>query len=411
MTKSATQVNHTSSDKVGGKNLGQNTTAKTSGLYNSEDNTVNNIDLIKNSTNYKFNQIKEMKKSTEQVSHTSSDKVLGENLGKNTDNVIPENIELLGDSDITNPLKMEFTSEAVDERININDKYRKLLDSLSDGEFSQLQSLIKEQGCKESLIVDENFTLLDGHHRIKICRLFNIPYRVTRMVFQSEEDKMNFILSYHLSRRNLNDLQRSDIRGRIYNAMKKAKTEKGNQYTKSPSATVTRSKTDTAKILEDRFAVSKRTIKRDGKTNESLNKIKEQIATFESENLALEIREKITKQDIPIKKLCLVKICDKPDDFFNSLIKTLIEKYKKDKRSKTDEKKIGKQLNKMIRDFGKKQKETLSKEKPDYDNSMNRLKNAIDTLGINDILSKCILKGNDFFVFENNKVRITLSTK
>lgn len=409
MTNSGSQESHSLSDKVSGNNLGQNTTKNTS-----ENNISDSVTVFENSQKpsvniYKLNQ-KKMFNSALKVNHTSSDKVISDNLGKNTEQVVLKNIEPLNNSDINNPLITEFSSEVVDTVIH-NDKYHRLLDRLSDDEFKQLKSSIEEKGCKDPLTVDENFNLLDGHHRLEICRFLKVPYRVIRMSFPKEEDKINYILSYHFARRLLNELQKSDIRGRMYNALKKTNKEKGNQYTKSPSAKVTRSKRETAKILEDKFLVSSRTIKRDGKTNESLNKIKEQIEAVEGESLAFEIRQKITKQEIPINKLCLEKIYSKPNDFFTFVVNTLIQLYKKDKRTKTDERKIGKQLNKIIRDFGKKQVEPLTKEKPDIETSMKLLKNAIDTLSISDILSKCILKANDFFVFENDKVRITLSTK
>lgn len=95
-------------------------------------------------------------------------------------------------------------------------KYQ-LLPDLSPEERAALKEDIRQNGVKVPIEFDENDDILDGHHRFTLfCELVDegvdLPMfdKITRK-FDSEEAKLNHVLSLNLNRRHLDAEQRQQL--------------------------------------------------------------------------------------------------------------------------------------------------------------------------------------------------------
>jgi N6-adenosine-specific RNA methylase IME4 len=107
---------------------------------------------------------------------------------------------------------------------------------------------------------------VDGHNRYDICTRLGIRFKATDMAFANEGAALDWIDSNQLGRRNLKPDQLSYIRGRLYN---RKKLRSGTRTDLLPSC----QKVDTATEIADAHGVSPRTIIRDGKRAEALDKL------------------------------------------------------------------------------------------------------------------------------------------
>lgn len=92
--------------------------------------------------------------------------------------------------------------------IKINPKFRDKVPPLQPEEFSQLEENIVQYGCREPLVVWNNF-IVDGHNRYEICTKHNIPFKTKEEQFESEQDAIIFIIKNQLGRRNISAYQRA----------------------------------------------------------------------------------------------------------------------------------------------------------------------------------------------------------
>src|SRR5215204_1177916 len=95
--------------------------------------------------------------------------------------------------------------------ITINQEYARLVPEISAEEYNALKQSIKENGLYVPIIVNQNGILLDGHHRYKACQELGItPSQVVRK-FADELDEKLFVIDCNLTRRQLNNFQRTEL--------------------------------------------------------------------------------------------------------------------------------------------------------------------------------------------------------
>jgi hypothetical protein len=197
------------------------------------------------------------------------------------------------------------------EKITILPELDNLIPPLSDEELSNLEASIKEEGCRDPLIIWVNngdHVLVDGHNRYRICKHHNIPFRVKAKEFIDILDVKNWMLGNQMSRRNLSSLQMSYLRGLRY------ETEK---------LSVGRQKADdiktgqndqinllTSEKLAEEYSVGEKTIRRDAKFTKGLNR-------FSGQNQ--QIRWGILNGQIQAKKQTVAELADQDDDFLEQL--------------------------------------------------------------------------------------------
>ncbi len=149
----------------------------------------------------------------------------------------------------------------------IDKEFHALIPPLSKDEHAQLEANIKEDGCRDPLVIWAGHeTILDGHNRYEICTRLGIPFHIVKVELPDRDAALNWIDTNQLGRRNLSPDQMSLIRGRLYNRMKKPVGK--------PTGTILgqNDPISTAEVVADLFGVSPATVKRDGTMAEYLAK-------------------------------------------------------------------------------------------------------------------------------------------
>jgi hypothetical protein len=84
-------------------------------------------------------------------------------------------------------------------------------------ELARLEASLKEEGCREPLIVwdcgltPENAVLVDGHNRLAICEAHSIEYRLHFRCWNDENAVKLWIINNQLARRNLSDFAKGEL--------------------------------------------------------------------------------------------------------------------------------------------------------------------------------------------------------
>ena len=148
----------------------------------------------------------------------------------------------------------------------INPKFQALIPPLTPEEYRQLEANIIQQGCRDALILWRGI-LVDGHNRFAICAKHNIYYQTKTIDLPDEEAVEDWMDANQLGRRNLTGDQASILRGRRYNRTKTVGHGSG-----SGGQNV---RQNTAETLGKQHGVTERTIRRDGKMAQALEKLAE----------------------------------------------------------------------------------------------------------------------------------------
>lgn len=94
--------------------------------------------------------------------------------------------------------------------IIIDNEFKALIPSLTTEEFSQLETNIISEGCRDSLVV-WNDILIDGHNRHAICTKHDIQFKTSEKAFESREKVKEWIILNQFGRRNLTTGQRANL--------------------------------------------------------------------------------------------------------------------------------------------------------------------------------------------------------
>ena len=98
------------------------------------------------------------------------------------------------------------------EEIKINPEYEQIVQSLSEKDYLNLENSIVEDGLIYPLIINQNKTILDGHHRIKICKKHSIfEAEAIEKVLTDDLEEKEFVISCNLNRRHLNNAQKAEL--------------------------------------------------------------------------------------------------------------------------------------------------------------------------------------------------------
>jgi ParB-like chromosome segregation protein Spo0J len=88
------------------------------------------------------------------------------------------------------------------------------LPSLSLDEYEALRESIRKYGVIQPVIVDENNAVIDGYHRVKVCKELEIEYptRVIEGLTElTEEEKENLSVSLNIKRHHLTKEQKKEL--------------------------------------------------------------------------------------------------------------------------------------------------------------------------------------------------------
>jgi len=168
---------------------------------------------------------------------------------------------------VTNNL---LSDEGIKKNIVVLPVLKELIRPLDIEETEQLKANILANGCQDSLKIwqttqkvinpnsstnEEQFVLIDGHNRYKICSENNVPFAVSIMKFQSLDDVISWMIDLQLGRRNMSPNEIAYYRGLKYNQEKKI--EKTDNFSTIGTSLKTSQK------LAQQYGINEKTIRRD----------------------------------------------------------------------------------------------------------------------------------------------------
>ena len=104
----------------------------------------------------------------------------------------------------------------VSAALNVSDirrdpQYEALLPKLLEKNYSRLEKSIVAKGLWHAITVNPKGTVLDGHHRFKICIENDIPLRWEIQDFKDPLLEKAFVIKSNLNRRHLNNFQKAEM--------------------------------------------------------------------------------------------------------------------------------------------------------------------------------------------------------
>ena len=160
--------------------------------------------------------------------------------------------------------------EQIKTQIEVIPELEALIPPLREEEFKQLEENIKKEGCREALLIwknEERFILVDGHNRYRICQRNQLDFKINLMSFEDIESVKDWMIDNQLGRRNLTSEQASYLRGLRYELEKKERGGYERIQSKGQNDPLT------AERLGKEYNVSAKTIKRDAKYAQGIEKI------------------------------------------------------------------------------------------------------------------------------------------
>jgi 16S rRNA G966 N2-methylase RsmD len=95
-------------------------------------------------------------------------------------------------------------------KITIDKEFQALIPPLQSEERIQLESNIKDDGCRDPLVT-WNGMLIDGHNRYEICTRLDISFDTVAIEFESRDDAKIWIIENQFGRRNLQPFTRTNL--------------------------------------------------------------------------------------------------------------------------------------------------------------------------------------------------------
>lgn len=176
-------------------------------------------------------------------------------------------IQAKAKASVTNNL---LNDEGIKKNIIILPVLKDLIRPLDNDEIELLKSNILTNGCQDSLKVwqttqkvinplsvtnEEQFVLIDGHNRYKICTENNVSFAVSIMKFQAIDDVISWMIDLQLGRRNMSPNEIAYYRGLKYNQEKKLE--------KTDNFSTVGTTLKTAQKLAQQYGINEKTIRRD----------------------------------------------------------------------------------------------------------------------------------------------------
>jgi ParB-like chromosome segregation protein Spo0J len=102
------------------------------------------------------------------------------------------------------------------QKLIIDSEFEAIIPPLTSDELARLTESLKEDGCRDPLVVwSDNDILLDGHNRYRICRKLNLDYETVEVDPIDRAGAVAWIVRNQLARRNLTPVQRIELAERL----------------------------------------------------------------------------------------------------------------------------------------------------------------------------------------------------
>jgi len=171
--------------------------------------------------------------------------------------------------------------------LRVSPEYRDVLPGHSGGQEGVLEELyesIKKEGIRDPLVVlaqppggPNGAIVLDGHTRLRIAKdlgIKEVPCILYMGGDESPEAVRAWIIRNQLARRNLTDAQRAELIGKLYNAQKGKKGDFKRFDAKCHDDTLDKTGKATAEKIAEEQGVSEATVKRAGKFETAMSRIR-----------------------------------------------------------------------------------------------------------------------------------------
>lgn len=108
---------------------------------------------------------------------------------------------------------MSNETQIKDDDFVIDEEFKNLLPRLNPVEYAELEkNLLKDGRCHNPLVIwKEENTLIEGHHRLEICKEHGLPFAVTYESFESREAVIEWMIRHQRGRRNMNKFQWAEV--------------------------------------------------------------------------------------------------------------------------------------------------------------------------------------------------------
>jgi len=183
-----------------------------------------------------------------------------------------------------------------------------LIPPLKPDEFQGLEQKILNEGLTEPLVVwKEQDILLDGHHRLEICKKHNIKPTFRYISLPDRKSAINWVIDNQLSRRNLDPFEVSVLRGKKYLLEKQSH---GGQIPYSKGSEKISDPSETAQKIAEETGVTSRTVYNDALLAQAVEEL--------TQHIPREILKQNPKQDI-------IELYKKPPEEKKKIIKVIEE--------------------------------------------------------------------------------------
>lgn len=224
-------------------------------------------------------------------------------------------------------LSQKQNSESyIKENIQIYPELKVLIPPLVQEEKDLLTESIRNEGCREALILwekqednNKEYILVDGHNRYEICQENNISFKIDIKNFTNIQEVKDWMIFNQLGKRNITEETKSYLRGLKYQQEKKQ--GKRSDLTSGQND----QKLNTQEQLAEIYKVSPKTIQRDGKYAQAIN-------TIAGDNQ--DLKWKILNRELGLTKKNVLEFAEESEENLEEIRMNLIQKNALPKKEK-----------------------------------------------------------------------------
>lgn len=206
-------------------------------------------------------------------------------------------------------------------QLTIDPEFRDKVPPMTPEEFRQLEENIVKAGRVLVPLVVWDDIIVDGHNRWSIIQKHpEIKYQIEQIEFKDRYEAIVWICKNQLGRRNLTEAQKSYLRGKQYEAEKKAEgTFHGNQHISADGQNVHHQtkrdiKDGTAGRIGKQYGVNGRTIRRDAEFAKGIDM---------AEKTAPGIRDAILSGEVKVSKETVAQLPSMPKETRSATIQSI----------------------------------------------------------------------------------------
>jgi len=200
-------------------------------------------------------------------------------------------------------------------QLKIDEEFKNLIHPLTNEEFSQLEENILKDGCLDAIRV-WNETIIDGHHRYKICKSHELSFNTKEIQFDSREDAVIWMCQNQRGRRSSTKEQKDYLLGKEYEATKKkwGRSDGLNKKVSADKRTLLKPKGRTREILGQKYGVGKTAVMNSVEFSKGVDAIAEESPAA---------KEKILSGQTNMTKKSIIEIAKKPKEEVEVIVKQI----------------------------------------------------------------------------------------